>query len=131
MENKEELEQKLIKFQILQRNLQMLHEREDVIIQRLDELDRTDQTLDELTKGEALISLGSGNFVSGKILESEKVLVGVGGGVAIRKDKKEAKRILADRIAELQGMLKEISVQEQMLVAELQRIQPEIESLSK
>ena len=51
--------------------------------------------------------------------------------IYIRKDKKEAKRILADRIAELQGMLKEISVQEQMLVAELQRIQPEIESLSK
>lgn len=131
MKKKEELERKLIQFQLLQTNLQMLHERENIIIQRLDELEQTNQTIDELKKGEALISLGSGNFVSGKILESGKVLVGVGGGVAIRKDKKEAKRILSGRVAELQDMLKELSVQEQSLIAEMQKLQPEIQELSK
>lgn len=133
VDKKEEFQKKLAQFQMLQANMQALQEREHVIAQRFAELQETKQTIDELktvkNNDETLIPLGTGNFISGKVLDSENVLVGLGAGVAIRKSREEAKKILDSRIQEMQNVVQDMSLQMQAITQEMQKLQPEIERL--
>lgn len=133
-DKKQELQKKFMHFQILQGNLQVLKERQEFILQKLQEMTETKETLEGLKDvkpdDETLVPLGSGNFVSGKITNCEKVLIGMGGGLAIKKPREEAVAIIEKRIEELNSALLELSKEAQTTSMELQRLQPELEKLA-
>lgn len=133
-DKKQELQKKFMHFQILQGNLQVLKERQEFILQKLQEMTETKETLEGLKDvkpdDETLVPLGSGNFVSGKITNCEKVLIGMGGGLAIKKPREEAIGIIEKRIEELNSALLELSKEAQTTSMELQRMQPELEKLA-
>jgi len=128
----EELQKKVVQFQILEANLKMLQERASVINQRLEEFQKTRTAISELkiTKpNKALIPLGSGNFVFGSIENSKDIIVGIGSGIAIKKKREDALKILDDKITETADVLNDITKKSQALIQSLEKIQLEIEDL--
>lgn len=131
---KEELQKKIIQFQILDANLRVLQERTKVLTNRIDELQKTKTAMDNLKISKptkAMIPLGSGNFVFGRVDDGESIIVGAGAGVAIKKKKEEAIEILDSRVGELENSLRGLTGQSQIIVEQLEKLQFEIEKLQK
>lgn len=132
-DNKEELQKKILQFQFLQQNLQMIQEKQEIAAERLEDLSRTKSALEELenVKGNALISIGSGNFVSGSITDTKNVIIGIGGGCAIKKTREGAIEFLDLKIKEIEKALDKISSQGQFIVEQLTNLRSDIEKLQK
>jgi len=131
---KDELQKKIIQFQILDTNLKVFQERVKVLADRIDDLQKTKTAIDNLKVSKttkAMIPLGSGNFVFGSIDDGENIIVGAGAGVAIKKKKEEAIEILESRIGELENSLRALTGQSQIIVEQLEKLQSEIEKLQK
>ena len=128
------MQKKVIQFQILEANLKALQERSDVLAERIEEIQNTKAAIEELKQvkpTKALIPLGSGNFISGKIEDTEDVIVGVGSGVAIKKKREDAVAILDDNLKELEKSLDDMKNQIMSIALQLERIQEEVEKLQK
>jgi prefoldin alpha subunit len=67
------------------------------------------KALESLNSNETLMPVGSGFFTKIKIVDSQKVLVDVGGRVMVEKNVSEAKKILDERQADLQKALDELN----------------------
>ncbi len=131
----QEMQKKVLQFQILQANLQLLAERERHFAEKLAEMEETMRALEDL-KGvkpgdSIMVPLGSGNFVAGEVKDCEKVLVGFGAGVVIKKSQEEARKIINKRAEELNSALHELENQIQHIEFELHKLQPELQELSK
>jgi prefoldin alpha subunit len=129
-EIKEEMQKKALQFQILQSSLQIIHEKEHMLMQRLEEMDSTRHAMEDVKSVKAgsdvLVPLGSGNFIAGKISGTEKVLVGVGGGIAIKKSVDGALESLNSRMKEMESALLELRNQAAHIGDELRMIQSEM-----
>ena len=134
MNKKDDLQKKVIEFQILDTNLKMLQERAEIINQKLEEFYRSKEAMEGLknTKpNKTLIPLGSGNFIFGSIENCEDVIVEAGGGVAIKKNREDAIKILEGKIKELENSLGEIIKQSSAFVLQIEKVQQEIEDIQK
>jgi len=132
MTKKEDLQKKLIEFQILDANFKMLQEKAAVVNQKLEELQKTKASMEELGKtkpNKALIPLGSGNFAYGSIENHNDIIVGIGSGVAVKKKRQEAVKVLDKRIKDEEKNLDDILKQSSAFVIQLEKVQQEIEKL--
>lgn len=129
-EIKENIQRKTLQFQILQANMQIIREKENMLLQKLEEFENTKQTIGDMKSvksgSEILMPLGSGNFVSGKISSTEKVLVGIGGGIAIKKSSEDAVEFLNTRTTEVKSALQELKEQGVRIEDELHLLQSEM-----
>jgi len=101
-ENDEETLRRLIlELRILEGRAGEIQARLNVLNAFHNELQMADNTLEGLTGGEGdlrvLVPLGGGSYVNALIEDPEKVLVGVGAGVSIEKDRKEAIQSLKEQ----------------------------------
>jgi prefoldin alpha subunit len=131
---KEDIQKKIIQFQIMEANLKALQEREEVLSERLAEIENTKAAIEELKKikpNKALIPIGSGNFVSGRIEDSEEVIVGIGGGVALKKKREDAIAILDSKFKEFEKNLSELRNQSAAIALQMAKIQEEVEKLQE
>jgi prefoldin alpha subunit len=62
-----------------------------------------------------------GSFVKAKISSNEKLILNLGAGTAIEKDKSSAINFLEARIKELEVAIKDTSSQKQQVVANLEQ----------
>lgn len=133
-QTKDDMQKKIIQFQILEANLKALQEKAEMLTARAEELEGTRLAMEELKEvkpSKALISLGSGNFVSGRIENTEEVIIGVGSGVAIRKKREDALTILDDSLRETEKTLEEIKSQTMSVALQMGKIQEELEKSQK
>ena len=124
MKNNEEMQKKIVQFQILESNLKVMQERAALISQRLDDFQKTKDAINELesTKpGKAMIPLGSGNFVKGSVENTDDIIVSVGNDIAVKKSRKEAMEILDKKITEAENSLNDITKKSQALIRFLRR----------
>ena len=56
----------------------------------------------EKENAEMLVPIGGGNYISVKLANSDKVVVGLGAGVSVEKTLPEAKAIVKERMEELE-----------------------------
>jgi prefoldin alpha subunit len=134
MNKQDELQRKIIEFQILESNLKMLQERAEIFNGKMEELQRTKEAMEELkvTKpSKALIPLGSGNFVYGSVENCDDIIIGIGSGAAIKKKREDAMVNLDGRIKEIESELETLLKQVSMFVYQLEKTQQDIESLQK
>jgi len=128
-EIEEDLQRRSMQFQILQANMQVVHERQRALSQRLREFEETKQTIGDMKSvksgSEILMPIGSGNFVSGKVSDTEKVIVGVGGGIAIKKSPEDALKFLDERSAEVKSAIQELGMQFAHMENDLRMLQSE------
>jgi len=127
---KDDIQKKIIQFQMLEANLKAMQEREELINERLAEIENTKAAIEELKKikpGKTLIPIGSGNFISGKIEDTEELIIGIGSGVAIKKNREDAVGILDNKFKEFEKDLNNIRSQSTTIAFQLAKLQEEIE----
>lgn len=129
----EEVQKKMLQFQILEGNMRALQGQLEQAMARIEEAARTKMALEEFEKvkanDSAMVPVGAGTFVKGKITDCENVLVSIGSDMAVMKTREEAINFTDDRIAEIQKLAEDLSAQERAVAAELQRLQPELQKL--
>ena len=128
--DEKQLQQKAMEWQILEANMRALKEQQQMVMARYEELQVTRATIEELdhTKaGKALIPIGAGNFIHGKVEDSKDVIVGVGGGIAIKKNRKEAIEVIEGRAKELEKAMNDLAKQEHQILQSMQELQLDLQ----
>jgi len=104
--DQEKLRSLAVELRFLDLSLQEIQVRMGMIENAIRELTITNMTLEGVEAAgrdaEVLIPVGSGSFVKGRIIDAEKVILGVGAGVALEKTTKEAKEAIERQLSELQ-----------------------------
>ena len=87
------------------------------------------KSLDEKAESETLVPMGIGSFVKAKILPNEKLILNLGAGAAIEKDKDYAINYLEARIKEMEVALKDTNAKKQEVAASLEQGKQEMNRL--
>ncbi len=51
-----------------------------------------------------LVPIGAGNFIRAKVVDTEKIIMGVGGRLSVEADIEEAKKMISERITTLEQL---------------------------
>jgi len=89
------------------------------------------KALGEKTESDTLVPLGMGTFVKTKISSNDKIVLNIGAGVAIEKDKEAAINVLESRIKEIEVALNETAAQKQEVAAKLEQGKAEMNRLAE
>jgi len=103
---KETLRRLAVELQILEGTAEALQSRINLVTAALTELRVANATLEGLEKeGEdasLFVPIGGNSYVKAKLESAEKVIVGMGAGVATERTIKEAKENVGNRVADLE-----------------------------
>ena len=120
----ETIRQLAVELQILEGTAEALQSRLNLLNAALTELRVASASLDGLereTKGVSLfVPIGGGSYIKAKLESVEKVIVGVGAGVAIEKTMKEAKENVGNRLDELEKTRTALQQQLTQVIGKLQ-----------
>ena len=87
------------------------------------------KTIDNKDNTETLVPLGLGTFIKTKTISEEKLILNIGAGIAIEKDKDYTINFLELRLKEMQVALQETSNQKQQIAASLEQGKQQMEQL--
>ena len=120
----ETMRQLAVELQILEGTAEALQSRLNLLNAALTELRVASASLDGLereTKGVSLfVPIGGGSYIKAKLESVEKVIVGVGAGVAIEKTMKEAKENVGNHLDELEKTRTALQQQLTQVIGKLQ-----------
>jgi len=83
----------------------------------------------EKSDSETLVPVGMGAYLRSSLSLDEKLILSIGSGVAIEKNKNEAINYLEARIKEIEIAIKETSAQKQQVVSSLEHGKHELNQL--
>ena len=130
--SEEQAQQLLYQMQMLEGHLSDLTQREGTIMSIIREASSAIQslkTIDTKTDNETLVPVGLGTFIKTKTVPNEKLILNIGAGVAIEKDKDSAINFLELRLKEMQVALQETSNQKQQISASLEQGKQQMEQM--
>ena len=87
------------------------------------------KTIDNKMDNETLTPVGLGTFVKTKVVPNEKLILNIGAGIAVEKDKDSAINFLELRLKEMQVALQETSNQKQQISASLEQGKQQMEQM--
>ena len=122
--SEEQAQQLLYQMQMLEGYLSELSQKEATIVSVIREASSAIQslkTIDNKTDNETLTPVGLGTFIKTKVVPNEKLILNIGAGIAIEKDKDSAINFLELRLKEMQVALQETSNQKQQISASLEQ----------
>jgi prefoldin alpha subunit len=131
----EKLNEKYIVYQILAQNLESLKQQMQLVEQQLFELNSALMSLEDLHKmddqNEIFLPLGGGCFGKGKITENDKILVNVGSGIFLDENTEGAKKLLQERLREIERAGKEIEDQAEKIALQMNELAAEIQKMAQ
>ena len=130
--SEEQAQQLLYQMQMLEGHLSELTQREGTIMSIIREASSAIQslkTIDTRTDNETLVPVGLGTFIKTKTVPNEKLILNIGAGIAIEKDKDSAINFLELRLKEMQVALQETSNQKQQISANLEQGKQQMEQM--
>ena len=130
--SEEQAQQLLYQMQMLEGYLSELSQKEATIVSVIREASSAIQslkTLDNKTDDETLTPVGLGTFIKTKVVPNEKLILNIGAGIAIEKDKDSAINFLELRLKEMQVALQETSNQKQQISASLEQGKQQMEQM--
>ena len=130
--SEEQAQQLMYQMQMLEGYHAELSHKEESLISIIREAASAIESIKNLgTKPEssALFPIGLGSFVKAKIQPDEKLILNLGAGVAIEKDKDSAINFIESRIKEMETALRDTATQKQQIVANLEQGKQEINRL--
>tara|TARA_Y100001949_G_scaffold161483_1_gene153790 strand:- start:257 stop:676 length:420 start_codon:yes stop_codon:yes gene_type:complete len=122
--SEEQTQQLLYQMQMLEGYFSELTQKEGSIISVIREASFAIDSLkaiDNKTNDETLVPIGLGTFVKTKLIPNQKLILNVGAGIAIEKDRNSTINFLESRLKEMQVALQEINVQKQQVSASLEQ----------
>ena len=130
--SEEQAQQLLYQMQMMEGYLSELSQKEATIVSVIREASSAIQslkTIDNKTDNETLVPVGLGTFIKTKTVPNEKLILNIGAGIAIEKDKDSAINFLELRLKEMQVALQETSNQKQQISASLEQGKQQMEQL--
>ena len=130
--SEEQAQQLLYQMQMLEGYLSELTQKESTIISVIREASSAIQslkTIDTKADNETLVPVGLGTFIKTKVMPNEKLILNVGAGIAVEKDKDSAINFLELRLKEMQVALQETSNQKQQISASLEQGKQQMEQM--
>ena len=130
--SEEQAQQLLYQMQMLEGHLSELTQREGTIMSIIREASSAIQslkTIDTKTDNETLVPVGLGTFIKTKTVPNEKLILNIGAGIAVEKDKDSAINFLELRLKEMQVALQETSNQKQQISASLEQGKQQMEQM--
>ena len=130
--SEEQAQQLLYQMQMLEGYLSELSQKEATIVSVIREASSAIQslkTIDNKTDNETLTPVGLGTFIKTKLMPNEKLILNIGAGIAIEKDKDSAINFLELRLKEMQVALQETSNQKQQISASLEQGKQQMEQM--
>ena len=130
--SEEQTQQLLYQMQMLEGYFSDLSKRETSIVSIIREAASAIQslkTIDNKAETETLVPLGLGTFVKTKTIPNEKLILNIGAGIAVEKDKDSAINFLELRLKEMQVALQETSNQKQQVAANLEQGKQQMEQM--
>ena len=130
--SEEQAQQLLYQMQMMEGYLSELSQKESTIVSVIREASSAIQslkTIDNKTDNETLTPVGLGTFIKTKVVPNEKLILNVGAGIAIEKDKDSAINFLELRLKEMQVALQETSNQKQQIAASLEQGKQQMEQM--
>ena len=100
-----------------------LNRKEESLVAIIREAASAIQSIQELKKNpesSTLVPMGMGSFVKAKISSTDKLILNLGAGVAIEKDKDSAINFLEARLKEMEVALQDTSAQKQQVMSNLE-----------
>jgi len=136
--SEEQAQQLMHQMQMLESYFTELSQRENSLLNVFKDATSAIETIKGTSKkseSDTLIPIGMGTFIKTKILSGEKIVLNVGAGVAIEKDKDSAINFLESRIKEIEVALQDTAAKKQDVASKLEQGKAEmnrfIESGSK
>ena len=130
--SEEQAQQLLYQMQMLDGYLSELSQNEATIVSVIREASSAIQslkTIDNKPDNETLTPVGLGTFIKTKVVPNEKLILNIGAGIAIEKDKDSAINFLELRLKEMQVALQETSNQKQQISANLEQGKQQMEQM--
>lgn len=134
MTKNDEIQRKIVEFQVLEANLKILQDRTEKLNEKMEEFQNTRMAIEELKEtkpNEALIPLGSGIFVTGSVEKSENLIVDIGSGIVLKRSRVETAEFIENKIKELEKDIKNITEQSMSIILRLEKIREEVEKAQK
>ncbi len=130
-DKKKELEQKYFLYQFLKEQLDNMSKQAELMQSAILETQATVNALGEIGhRNSALIPLGAGTFVHGKIEDADKIMIAIGSDIVVKENKENAGKILEQRIKDMEGSYTKLLKDMGSITAQIQSILPEIENLA-
>ena len=132
--SEEQAQQLLYQMQMLESYFAELTQKENTLMNVLRDTKNAIDSLKELGNGKdanALLPIGMGTFVKSKISSDDKIVLNVGAGIAIEKNKDSAINFLESRIKEIEVALQESMTQKQNIAAQLEQGKAEMSRLAE
>lgn len=130
-EKEQEMQQKMVLYQILSQRIEQLNEQAKLLEQRLMEIETTRQALDDLKKvkegQEVLIPLGSGCYTHGRTGEPG-LLLELGAGVMVKGTLAEAVKAMNEKRAEIEKLSNTLQDEVKNVVSKMNQIGPELQA---
>ena len=130
--SEEQAQQLLYQMQTMEGYLSELTQKEGTIVSIIREASSAIQslkTIDTKTDNETLVPVGLGTFIKTKTIPNEKLILNIGAGIAVEKDKDSAINFLELRLKEMQVALQETSNQKQQIAASLEQGKQQMEQM--
>ena len=136
--SEEHTQQLLYQIQMFESYFAELSQRENSLLNVFKDATSAIESINGIGKkseSDTLIPIGMGTFIKTKISSGEKIVLNVGAGVAIEKDKDSAINFLESRIKEIEVALQDTATKKQDVASKLEQGKAEmnrfIESGSK
>jgi len=125
-----EIQEKVIIYQLLNKQLEELRRDAVIIQERLLELDGTRQAIEELKKPreDVLIPIGSGFYLYGKIT-GKKILSNVGADVMVDRSVEDAIEMIEEKKKELERLKSDVERDTNNVVKTINEMLPEIQEM--
>jgi prefoldin alpha subunit len=120
------LQQQQQQAEYLQQNITQIQ----LTIQELDDAIMTLETLDGNGKGqEVLVPIGVGTFLFSEVKDTNRIMVGLGSGVSVERDRETSIKTLSTRKEELDGVLKKAMETYNNIIGQMEQLQAKVQSM--
>lgn len=132
--SEEQVQQLLYQLQVLESYFTELTQKENTLLRVLRDTTSAIESLKgigEKKEHNTLVPIGMGTFVRTKILSEDKIILNIGAGAVIEKDRNSAIIFLESRIKEIEVALQESTTQKQNIAEKLEQGKAEMSRLAR
>ncbi len=134
MTEEQEMQQKVVLYQLLQKHMEELRQQKALLEQRFLEFETTRNALGDFRgkdEKELLVPLGSGCYMAGKSAGQPELLVNIGANIMLKKPIPETTKLLEERVKEIQDLSANLESQLMNVAGQIGSLSEEFEKLQQ
>ncbi|MEM2341966.1 MAG: prefoldin subunit alpha [Candidatus Bathyarchaeia archaeon] len=129
----DEVRRLIVELRILESTAEYLQARANLINAALTELNLASMSLEGIERKDSdsiFVPIGGGSYIKARLENTDKIVYGIGAGIAIEKTIKEAREDIANRINELNRAKAALEQQLSQVISKLQEGQSRFQELT-